>query len=175
MPPTGCLGGTTGIADAHDLARKPAAVPRGTVRPGLPATYETERRPAAERTMRQAYLRGRTRWRLPGGRRTPPDGPFLGRTARYRQLRLGTMDRPGPARVDSGDGRSVPELVDAVLATVGAQVTVGRPSAPSWRAGSAQRHVHEIDLLAASAGEAPARRPQRRRLRSLCAVDSMHG
>ncbi|MFF3850224.1 FAD-dependent monooxygenase [Streptomyces sp. NPDC002328] len=66
MPPTGSLGGLTAMEDAHNLAWKLAFVLRGTAGPGLLSTYEDERRPVAERNMRQAYLRGRARWRLPG-------------------------------------------------------------------------------------------------------------
>ncbi|WP_425247291.1 FAD-dependent monooxygenase [Streptomyces sp. NEAU-NA10] len=66
MPPTGSLGGLTAMEDAHNLAWKLACVLRGTAGPGLLSTYESERRPVAERNMRQAYLRGRARWRLPG-------------------------------------------------------------------------------------------------------------
>ncbi|MFH8369705.1 FAD-dependent monooxygenase [Streptomyces sp. NPDC018031] len=66
MPPTGTLGGLTGIEDAHNLAWKLALVLSGGAGPGLLSTYESERRPVAERNMRQAYARGRTRWRLPG-------------------------------------------------------------------------------------------------------------
>ncbi|NGO69421.1 FAD-dependent monooxygenase [Streptomyces boncukensis] len=66
MPPTGTLGGHTGIEDAHNLAWKLALVLRGTADRALLTTYDEERRPVAERNMRQSYLRGRARWRLAG-------------------------------------------------------------------------------------------------------------
>ncbi|UNO41249.1 FAD-dependent oxidoreductase [Streptomyces sp. MST-110588] len=66
MPPTGSLGGLTCVEDAHNLAWKLALVLRGDAGPGLLDTYETERRPVADRNMRQAVARGRTRWRFPG-------------------------------------------------------------------------------------------------------------
>ncbi|KUJ68009.1 hypothetical protein ACZ90_22410 [Streptomyces albus subsp. albus] len=66
MPPTGTLGGLTCVEDAHNLAWKLALVLRGDAGPGLLDSYEAERRPVAERNMRQAYARGRARWRLPG-------------------------------------------------------------------------------------------------------------
>ncbi|MBH5333439.1 FAD-dependent monooxygenase [Streptomyces pactum] len=66
MPPTGSLGGLTGVEDAHNLAWKLAWVLNGTAGPALLSTYQSERRPVAERNMRQAYARGRARWRLPG-------------------------------------------------------------------------------------------------------------
>jgi 2-polyprenyl-6-methoxyphenol hydroxylase-like FAD-dependent oxidoreductase len=57
MPPTGGFGGNTGIADAHNLAWKLAAVLAGWAGPGLLATYDAERRPAAALTVEQAYTR----------------------------------------------------------------------------------------------------------------------
>ncbi|MEU5098446.1 FAD-dependent monooxygenase [Streptomyces sp. NPDC020996] len=66
MPPTGSLGGLTGIMDAHDLAWKLAFVLGGSAGRALLDTYGAQRRPAAEQAMRQAYARARLRWRLPG-------------------------------------------------------------------------------------------------------------
>lgn len=53
MPPYGGLGGTTGVADAHNLAWKLAAVCRGEAGDALLDTYESERRPLAEFTVKQ--------------------------------------------------------------------------------------------------------------------------
>ncbi|MFF9287269.1 FAD-dependent monooxygenase [Streptomyces griseosporeus] len=66
MPPTGSLGGHTGVEDAHNLAWKLAAVLHGGADPALLGTYDAERRPVAERNAREAHLRARARWRLPG-------------------------------------------------------------------------------------------------------------
>lgn len=49
FPPTGGLGLNTGVADAHNLAWKLAAVLQGDADPELIDTYETERRPVALR------------------------------------------------------------------------------------------------------------------------------
>ncbi|HEX5995313.1 MAG TPA: FAD-dependent monooxygenase [Jiangellales bacterium] len=57
MPPTGGFGGNTGIADAHNLAWKLAAVLDGSAGPDLLATYDAERRPAAALTVEQSYTR----------------------------------------------------------------------------------------------------------------------
>jgi putative polyketide hydroxylase len=57
MPPTGGFGASTGIADAHNLAWKLAAVLRGEAAPALLETYETERRAVARLTSEQAGLR----------------------------------------------------------------------------------------------------------------------
>ncbi|MGB3732464.1 FAD-dependent monooxygenase [Microbacterium sp.] len=55
MPPTGGWGGNTGVADAHNLAWKLAAVVNGHAGPGLLDSYDQERRPAALMTVEQAY------------------------------------------------------------------------------------------------------------------------
>ncbi|MGC4769661.1 FAD-dependent monooxygenase [Micromonospora sp. DT44] len=57
MPPTGAFGASTGIQDAYNLAWKLALVHRGRAGAGLLASYDTERRPVAEETVRQAMLR----------------------------------------------------------------------------------------------------------------------
>lgn len=54
---------------------------------------------------------------------------FLARTERYQRLMLDAVDSLGLDLIDSGDGRTVPELADAVLATVSAQHAVGRSGA----------------------------------------------
>lgn len=56
QPPSGALGGNTGIAEAHNLAWKLAAVLRGEAGSGLLATYEEERRPIADLTVEQVTL-----------------------------------------------------------------------------------------------------------------------
>ncbi|MFD9735360.1 FAD-dependent oxidoreductase [Umezawaea sp. NPDC059074] len=61
VPPTGGFGLNTGLADAHNLAWKLAAVLDGQAGPALLDTYEAERQPVAHSTMDQALLRGRHR------------------------------------------------------------------------------------------------------------------
>jgi putative polyketide hydroxylase len=51
MPPAGSYGPSTGIADAHNLAWKLAAVLRGDAGDALLDTYEAERRPVAAATI----------------------------------------------------------------------------------------------------------------------------
>src|SRR5262249_6961643 len=63
--PTGGLGMNSGVGDAIDLSWKLAAVLRGWGGPGLPPSYELERRPVGERNVaasRYATL-GRRKWR----------------------------------------------------------------------------------------------------------------
>ncbi|MCK2216993.1 FAD-dependent monooxygenase [Actinomadura sp. ATCC 31491] len=54
VPPTGSYGAGTGIADAHNLAWKLAAVLRGQAGETLLDSYEAERRPVARVTLEQA-------------------------------------------------------------------------------------------------------------------------
>ncbi|MFE3445029.1 FAD-dependent monooxygenase [Nocardia sp. NPDC059180] len=54
VPPTGSFGASTGIADAHNLAWKLAAVHHGQAGPRLLDTYDAERRPVAHTTMATA-------------------------------------------------------------------------------------------------------------------------
>ena len=57
MPPTGGFGGNTGVADAHNLAWKLAAVLGGHAGPELLDSYDAERRPGSAVVVEQAYAR----------------------------------------------------------------------------------------------------------------------
>ena len=59
FPPTGGLGLNTGIADAHNLAWKIAAVERNLAPPSLLNTYQTERQPIAHVNADQSALNRR--------------------------------------------------------------------------------------------------------------------
>ncbi|CAJ0547397.1 Ff.00g041510.m01.CDS01 [Fusarium sp. VM40] len=61
MPPTGGLGGNTGIADAHNLAWKLSYVLSGKASHSLLASYNVERQPIDEFTVNQAYNRFQNR------------------------------------------------------------------------------------------------------------------
>ncbi|WP_158879438.1 FAD-dependent oxidoreductase [Amycolatopsis anabasis] len=54
FPPSGSYGASTGIADAHNLAWKLAAVVHGQAGPALLDTYQEERRPVARKTLETA-------------------------------------------------------------------------------------------------------------------------
>ncbi|MFE0155587.1 FAD-dependent monooxygenase [Nonomuraea sp. NPDC059007] len=54
MPPSGALGASTGVQDAHNLAWKLAAVLDGSAGPSLLGTYDQERRPVAQLTVERA-------------------------------------------------------------------------------------------------------------------------
>ncbi|MBC2876295.1 MULTISPECIES: FAD-dependent monooxygenase [Streptomyces] len=59
MPIIGGLGMNTGVADAHNLCWKLAGVTHGWAGSGLLDTYAAERRPVAQRTLRQAVANTR--------------------------------------------------------------------------------------------------------------------
>ena len=56
QPPSGGLGGNTGIAEAYNLAWKLAAVLHGEAGEALLTTYDAERRPLADYTAEQTTL-----------------------------------------------------------------------------------------------------------------------
>lgn len=76
MPPTGGFGGNTGIHDAHNLAWKLALVLGGKAGPGLLASYDTERRFIAERTLGQALAR-LAAWFKDPSKRLPDPEPIV--------------------------------------------------------------------------------------------------
>jgi 2-polyprenyl-6-methoxyphenol hydroxylase-like FAD-dependent oxidoreductase len=100
VPPNGGYGGNTGVQDAHNIAWKLAAVVRGEAGPALLDTYEAERRPLAQLTVRQAYTRYSTR--VVPERGSDGVDPFVPDI----QLEIGTVVRSG-AVIDDGsdDGR----------------------------------------------------------------------
>ncbi|MER6950130.1 FAD-dependent monooxygenase [Nonomuraea sp. NPDC000554] len=57
VPPLGAFGLNTGMADAHNLAWKLAAVLAGQAGPGLLDSYEAERRPVGALALEQSLLR----------------------------------------------------------------------------------------------------------------------
>src|SRR5262249_7966292 len=57
VPPIGAFGLNTGVADAHNLAWKLAAVLAEEASPALLDTYEAERRPVAALALEQALIR----------------------------------------------------------------------------------------------------------------------
>ncbi|KAI8935507.1 hypothetical protein NX059_008078 [Plenodomus lindquistii] len=61
VPPTGGMGGNTGIQDIYNLAWKLAYVVSGRASPGLLDTYNTERQPIDELIVQQAFSRYETR------------------------------------------------------------------------------------------------------------------
>ncbi|WAZ24922.1 FAD-dependent monooxygenase [Streptomyces cinnabarinus] len=69
VPVTGGLGMNAGLADVHNLCWKLAGVLRGWAAPGLLDTYEPERHPVAERTLRQAVANAQLLFQVQARRR----------------------------------------------------------------------------------------------------------
>jgi putative polyketide hydroxylase len=72
VPPTGGLGGSTGIQDAHNLAWKLAAVLDGQAGPGLLDSYHDERHQVGRLVLEQALARFQFRMAQGGGGQAAP-------------------------------------------------------------------------------------------------------
>ncbi len=86
MPPWGGFNANTGIADAHNLAWKIARVLKGEDSSSLLDTYETERRPVANRNGEQAWLRTdfNARFQI----RSDDNADFFDRLTDYGELQM---------------------------------------------------------------------------------------
>jgi putative polyketide hydroxylase len=73
IPPTGGFAGNTGIHDVHNLAWKLAHVVQGIAEPSLLDSYDSERRPVAERTLAQALARLQAWFPNPSLKLPPPE------------------------------------------------------------------------------------------------------
>jgi putative polyketide hydroxylase len=98
VPPTGSFGANTGIADAHNLAWKLAAVLHGQAGPDLLDTYEAERHPVARTTMDTALQILDARHYAEGDEATRIDEVTMAHGYRYRSAAVrtepGTPDAP---------------------------------------------------------------------------------
>ncbi|MFC9893605.1 FAD-dependent oxidoreductase [Nocardia sp. NPDC127579] len=98
MPPTGSFGANTGIADAHNLAWKLAAVLHGQAGASLLDTYEAERRPVAQTTMDTAMRILTARHHASGAAATQIDEVSMAFGYRYRSAAIcvepGTPEQP---------------------------------------------------------------------------------
>ncbi len=121
MPPTGGFGGNTGIQDVHNLVWKLDAVINNAAGPDLLETYDSERRPVADRTVGQALARLQA-WFKDPSRKLPPPEPIVDDTAVIFGYRY-----PIGAFVANGHGESA-DLFE-------------NPRAPSGRPGSRAPHV----------------------------------
>jgi 2-polyprenyl-6-methoxyphenol hydroxylase-like FAD-dependent oxidoreductase len=120
MPPTGGFGGNTGIQDVHNLAWKLALVLRGAASPELLDSYDSERRPIAEATLKQALAR-LAAWFKDLGRQLPKPDAMAADDA----VTFGAAYRDG-ALIEDGDG---------------GDVAFEDPRAPSGRPGTRAPHV----------------------------------
>jgi 2-polyprenyl-6-methoxyphenol hydroxylase-like FAD-dependent oxidoreductase len=182
VPPNGGFGGNTGVNDAHNLAWKLAAVVKGEAGPGLLDTYEAERLPLCELTVRQAYTRYATRV-VPerGTEDAEPPVPDIeleiGLVMRSPAILVedgddGVLHLPPPA-LDGRPGTRAPHvwLADdrSTLDLFGSGFVVLRPAGrdvDDWAPPGATSHVIDAEPFAASyglaAGGATLVRPGRR-------------
>src|SRR5947209_10581356 len=117
QPPSGGLGGNTGIAEAYNLAWKLAAVLRGEAGEGLLATYDAERRPLADYTAEQMALLSQQR-QTEGSAGITVDPVIVNTGCRYSQGAIvreeGDENPPPiqhPARWKGQPGIHAPHLV----------------------------------------------------------------
>jgi hypothetical protein len=101
FPPTGGLGLNTGVADAHNLVWKLAAVERGWAGPGLLDSYATERRPVARANADKSLENA------------------LGMIDVF--VACGVTGAPGESRAAFDDALATPEGRAAIAAAVGGQ------------------------------------------------------
>lgn len=129
MPIAGGLGMNAGIADVYNLCWKLAGVLHGWAGPGLLSTYETERLPVAQQTLRQAtantqlmmQVQARRREQLLARRpRTTIELPWSDRYFAQLGLVLGTAYESAAVLAD---GSTPPMLSDPVTD----YVPTGRP------------------------------------------------
>src|SRR5215216_3700186 len=96
-PPTGGIGGSTGIQDAHNLGWKLAAVLRGQAGPALLDTYHAERHPLGLFTMQQALARWQSRIGAGGGADSAPLVDYAAVAFGYRYRSSAVLGAPEDA------------------------------------------------------------------------------
>jgi 2-polyprenyl-6-methoxyphenol hydroxylase-like FAD-dependent oxidoreductase len=179
VPPNGGFGGNAGLQDALNLAWKLAAVVKGEAGPALLDTYEAERLPQCELTVRQAYTRYATRVvpeRGTDGVEPPvPDIELeIGLVARSAAIASedsadGVLHLPA-SELDGRPGTRAPHMWIAeglsTLDLFGSEFVVLRPGgdgADDWAPPGATAHVIDADgfgeLYGLSAGGASLVRP----------------
>ena len=171
VPPNGGFGGNAGVMDAHNLAWKLAAVVKGDAGPGLLDTYEAERLPLGELTVRQAYTRYATRVvperGVEGAEPAVPDIELeIGLVMRSAAI-LSEDDDDGvlhlpPSGLDGRPGTRAPHvwLADdrSTLDLFGSQFVVLRPAGADvddWAPPAATSHVVDAEPFADAYGLSP--------------------
>jgi putative polyketide hydroxylase len=117
VPPTGGLGGSTGILDTHNLAWKLAAVLGGQAGPALLDTYHDERHPVGLFTMEQALARFGARMAPAGGGQAPPPVDYSAIAFGYQYRSSAVLGAPDdgapplpPAALRGQPGTRAPHL-----------------------------------------------------------------
>jgi 2-polyprenyl-6-methoxyphenol hydroxylase-like FAD-dependent oxidoreductase len=169
VPPNGGFGGNAGVQDAHNLAWKLAAVVKGEAGPALLDTYEAERLPLCELTVRQAYTRYATR--VVPERGSDDAEPFVPDI----ELEIGLVMRSPAILTEDGDDGALhlpPTALDgrpgtraphvwlgedrSTLDLFGAEFVVLRPAGgDDWAPPGATAHVIDAEPFAAAYGLSP--------------------
>lgn len=159
VPPTGGLGGSTGIQDTHNLAWKLAAVLHGQAGPGLLDSYADERRPVGRLVMEQALARFQFRMAQGAGGQAAPliDHAAVALGYRYRSSAVlgasGETTPVPPGRLSGAPGTRSPhreiELDGDKLSTLdlyGRQpVLLAGPGGAGWTA-AAERAAERLGV-----------------------------
>jgi 2-polyprenyl-6-methoxyphenol hydroxylase-like FAD-dependent oxidoreductase len=168
VPPNGGFGGNAGVQDAHNLAWKLAAVIKGEAGEGLLDTYEAERLPLCELTVRQAYTRYATRV-VPERGTDDAEPPVpdieleIGLVARSPAILAEDGDDAvlhlPPAALDGRPGTRAPHVWlgenRSTLDLFGAGFVVLRPAGEDvddWAPAGATSHVVDAENFAAAYG-----------------------
>ncbi|KAJ2897513.1 hypothetical protein MKZ38_004636 [Zalerion maritima] len=137
MPPTGGMGGNTGVQDVYNLAWKLAYVLSRKASPKLLKTYDEERQPVNGFTMRQAYSRFQHRVA-----RTQPDEPELPDIVCDIGYRYPT-GAAIPARSEWSPSPPLYEDPYSPLVTAGSRL----PHVDIVRCSGASQHISTLDLV----------------------------
>ena len=131
VPPTGGLGGSTGILDTHNLAWKLAAVVRGQAGPALLDSYHAERHPVGVFTMEQALARFGARMAPGGGGQAPPPVDYAAIAFGYQYRSAAVLGAPDdgapplpPAALRGQPGTRAPHLPVTVAGDGGRRSTI---------------------------------------------------
>ena len=116
VPPTGGLGGSTGVQDAHNLAWKLAAVLHGQAGPGLLDSYHDERHLVGLLVMQQALARFQFRMGPGGGAESAPLIDYSAVALGYQYRSSAVLGAAGdttplpPEELTGGPGTRAPHL-----------------------------------------------------------------
>lgn len=146
FPPSGGMGLNSGVADAHNLAWKIAAVHRGACEPSILETYEPERRPIAERNA-QASLENAFRMievfeALPTGDAEKITEAISHQATHFDMLGLQIGYR---YRLSDADPELEP-LTDNVIRTYSSEAQVGKRLPHGWLIRDG-RSISSLDLI----------------------------
>lgn len=146
FPPSGGMGLNSGVADAHNLAWKIAAVHRGACEPSILETYEPERRPIAERNA-QASLENAFRMievfeALPTGDAEKITEAISHQATHFDMLGLQIGYR---YRLSDADPELEP-LTDNVIRTYSTEAQVGKRLPHGWLIRDG-RSISSLDLI----------------------------